>query len=211
MPDFCTCGARLPEDARFCHKCGKPQYDYPGFEVEPEAEVVATPVPPPPPPPPAEISFRNRTAVRVGFVTALIAFLVISATMAIPFPIFLIAALAAGFLAVYFYTRRTGQNLSLISGARMGWITGIFLFSIVIVLFTAVVVTASSQGGFMAMMVQAQQQRPNPYSADITKLLQDPAGLPTLIITGVIAMFIFFAVLPTLGGALGAKLLAKEQ
>ena len=28
--EFCTCGAQLPPDARFCHKCGKPQYDYPG-------------------------------------------------------------------------------------------------------------------------------------------------------------------------------------
>ena len=35
VPEFCTCGAQLPPDARFCHKCGKPQYDYPGVE-EPE-------------------------------------------------------------------------------------------------------------------------------------------------------------------------------
>src|SRR6202034_1529404 len=35
VPEFCTCGAQLPPDARFCHKCGKPQYDYPGLD-EPE-------------------------------------------------------------------------------------------------------------------------------------------------------------------------------
>ena len=23
----CNCGATLPQDARFCHKCGKPQYE----------------------------------------------------------------------------------------------------------------------------------------------------------------------------------------
>ena len=28
VPEYCTCGAQLPPDARFCHKCGKPQYDY---------------------------------------------------------------------------------------------------------------------------------------------------------------------------------------
>ena len=27
MPDSCTCGAQLPPDALFCHKCGKPQRD----------------------------------------------------------------------------------------------------------------------------------------------------------------------------------------
>ena len=210
MPESCTCGARLPEDARFCHKCGKPQYDYPGFEPDPVAEVVAAPVPPPPPAASNEISFRNRTAVRVGFVTALIAFLVIFATMAIS-PVFIIAALAAGFFAVYLYTRRTGQSLSLISGARMGWITGIFLSSITIVLFTIIMVVASSQGGLLAMMEKAQQQQQSPYNAELTKLLQSPDAIPTLLVSGVIAMGLFFIVLPTLGGALGAKLLTKEQ
>src|ERR1700751_3927993 len=23
----CTCGAQLPDDARFCHRCGKPQFE----------------------------------------------------------------------------------------------------------------------------------------------------------------------------------------
>ena len=32
MPEFCSCGAQLPPDALFCHKCGKPQRDI----VEPD-------------------------------------------------------------------------------------------------------------------------------------------------------------------------------
>jgi hypothetical protein len=43
-----------------------------------------------------------------------------------PFVRLPLAFLAAGFLAVYLYSRRTGQTLSIRSGARMGWITGIF-------------------------------------------------------------------------------------
>src|SRR5436305_1359982 len=58
VAERCTCGAQLPPDARFCHKCGKPQYDYPGLETEAVAQA-----PTPPPPPPPEISFRNGTAV----------------------------------------------------------------------------------------------------------------------------------------------------
>ena len=40
VPEYCTCGAKLPEDALFCHKCGKPQR---------EDLIVAEPPPPPPP------------------------------------------------------------------------------------------------------------------------------------------------------------------
>src|SRR5215471_558408 len=40
MPDFCSCGAQLPEDAVFCHKCGKPQREIAAAEPEapPRAE-----------------------------------------------------------------------------------------------------------------------------------------------------------------------------
>ena len=49
MPDFCTCGAELPPDARFCHRCGKPQRE----EVIPETaerrvEIAAAVAPVPP-------------------------------------------------------------------------------------------------------------------------------------------------------------------
>ena len=37
MPETCTCGAQLPPDSLFCHKCGKPQREI----AEPE---VLTPV-----------------------------------------------------------------------------------------------------------------------------------------------------------------------
>ena len=109
MPDFCTCGAQLPPDARFCHKCGKPQYDYPGIVEEPEPEA--------PPPLPAkapllvipEIGFHNRLAVRIGFIAALAAVFVNLAPLPLPLVRSVIAFLAAGFLAVFLYSRRTGQ------------------------------------------------------------------------------------------------------
>ena len=148
MPDFCTCGAQLPPDARFCHKCGKPQYDYPDFSepVEPKEEVVAE-IPRIAAALPLEISFHNRLAVRIGFLAALAAVLLFLFPLPFPLPRLLIAVLAAGFLAVFLYTRRTGQMLSIRSGARMGWITGIFSFTLVSLLMTAAMVAISNQGG----------------------------------------------------------------
>ena len=210
MPDSCTCGARLPEDARFCHKCGKPQYDYPGFEPDPVPEVVAAPIAAPPPPTSNEISFSNRTAVRVGFVAALIAFLLFVIPLPFPLPRLMIAFLAAGFLAVYLYGRRTGQRLSIRSGARMGWITGIFSFTIVTVQFVAGVLVTSKDGGIAALL-KAQLPPGDARSEEVLKMLQEPSALAVMMIFVLLMMFLLLTVLPTLGGALGAKVLAKEQ
>ena len=151
MPEFCTCGAQLPPDARFCHKCGKPQYDYPGLdEPEPAAppvEVASLPQASPLVQLSGEISFHNRLAVRIGFIAALTAVFVFLVPLPFPFLRLLVAFVAGGFFAVFLYSRRTGQMLSIRSGARMGWITGIFSFTMLSVLFAVVMVKISSDGG----------------------------------------------------------------
>jgi hypothetical protein len=208
VPDFCTCGAQLPPDARFCHKCGKPQYDYPGLTEE-----TAAPTPPPlpvaPVQTPLEISFHNRLAVRIGFLAALTAVLLFMFPLPFPLLRLLLAFLAAGFLAVFAYTRRTGQMLSIRSGARMGWITGIFSFTFVTILFTAAMVAISNEGGLMKFF--RSQLPPNDARTEkLAQALSDPAGLAGMLVFSVIIMFIILTVLPVLGGALGAKVLAKE-
>ncbi len=210
MPDFCTCGAQLPPDARFCHKCGKPQYDYPDLSepepVEPVEEVVAQVVTPALP---LEISFHNRLAVRIGFLAALAAVLLF--LFPLPFPLLrlLVAALAAGFLAVFLYTRRTGQMLSIRSGARMGWITGIFSFTLVSMLMTAAMVAISNQGGLQKFF-RSQLPMNDARTQTLTQALDDPAALAGGMFFALILMFVVLTALPMIGGALGAKVLAKE-
>src|SRR5437868_1931794 len=136
VPEFCTCGAQLPPDARFCHKCGKPQYDYQASfdQAEPEPEAAQ------PQPAVAElqplqvstdISFHNGLAVRIGFIAAMGAVFLLLIPVPLPYLRLLVAPLAAGYFAVFLYSRRTGQVLSVSSGRRMGWITGILSFVIV--------------------------------------------------------------------------------
>jgi hypothetical protein len=209
VPDFCTCGAQLPPDARFCHKCGKPQYDYPGLEEETPAEA-----PPPLPTPaqvqtPLEISFHNRIAVRIGFLAALTAVLLFMFPLPFPFLRLLLAFIAAGFLAVFAYTRRTGQMLSIRSGARMGWITGIFSFTFVTILFTVAMVAISNEGGLVKFF--RSQLPPNDARTEqLTQALNNPATLAGGLVFSVLMLFIILTALPVLGGALGAKVLAKE-
>lgn len=211
VPEYCTCGAQLPPDARFCHKCGKPQYDYMPVaeEVEPE------PVPQPPLPElqpvrfSTDISFRNGLAVRIGFVAAMGAVMIALLPVPLPFLRLPIAFVAAGFLAVFLYSRRTGQTLSIRSGARMGWITGVFSFTLVTVLFTVATVAVSSQGGFVQ---QIRSQFPaNDARADmIEQALSSPAMIIGLVALYLMLFFVVFTALPIIGGALGAKVLAKE-
>jgi len=210
VPDYCTCGAQLVPEARFCHKCGKPQFDW----HPPEAPSEKPPQQVEPAPTEADISFRNRTAVRIGLAMAALASVLIS----LPMPMYvnviwmLMWLVAAGFLAVYFYERRTGQGLSVRKGARMGWITGVFCFAIATIFFTITMVAISRRGG-LAQFYLEQLGAQGGRSADVEQLLEmleQPAGAATLVFLTLLLLFFLFTLLPTLGGAMGAKLLARE-
>ena len=214
VPEFCTCGAQLPPDARFCHKCGKPQYDYPGLD-EPEPAPVMLPVEVATLPQPpsvqfsAEIGFHNRLAVRIGFIAALTAVFVFLVPLPFPFLRLLIAFVAGGFFAVFLYSRRTGQMLSIGSGARMGWITGIFSFTMLSVLFAVVMVKISNDGG-LAKYLLSQLPPNDARSESVAQAFNDPAMLVVLVLLSLGMLFIVLTALPIIGGALGAKVLEKE-
>jgi len=209
VPDFCTCGAQLPPDARFCHKCGKPQYDYPGL-VEETPEPVAYVAPEAVAAPPVlEIGFHNRMAVRIGFLAGLVAVFLFLFPWPLPILQLIVVPPAAGFLAVFLYTRRTGQMLTVRSGMRMGWITGVFCFIFMSLLTTAAVVANSNQGRleeFLKSQIPANDAR-----SDVVKqLLNDPTALGLVMLLGLFMLFVMLTALPMLGGALGAKVLARE-
>src|SRR6516164_2093281 len=101
MPDYCSCGAELPPDALFCHKCGKPQREIVEPETAPKPAVIITPAEFAPSQDAAPPTFRNPVAIKialfVGGIGTLLSFL--------PY----INFFGAGFFAVFFYRRRTGR------------------------------------------------------------------------------------------------------
>jgi hypothetical protein len=185
--------------------CAKPQREE---EVQvPETETFHAP-PPPPPLFSAQVSFRNRVAVQIALMTASIAAL-LCWVFIFGFVIWLPAA---GFLAVHLYHRRTGQSLSTGAGARMGWLTGSFLFGITALLFVISVIAFANSETALATLQQQMRSVPwgDPNSAaQAVKMLQNPA---TLIIGLLCFLPFLFAVIMSFcaaGGALGAKILAK--
>ncbi len=216
MPEFCSCGAELPPDARFCHKCGRPQRpDAVAEEVEPPPTFIPPPPPPaapPPPPSPAVVSFRNPVAVRVGLLAASLAALL----SWIPFLNlgFLVWWAAAGFYAVYLYRRRTGQLLTTGGGLRLGWITGILTFAIMTVLFTlAIIPAAVSAGGLGAVFEEQIRNMPagDPNVEEALRLFQSSAGVAAVLTVMLLMFFGLITLMCTVGGALGARIVGRQD
>jgi zinc ribbon protein len=212
MPEFCTCGAELPPDARFCHKCGKPQRE----EIVPETVArppeIATAAPPPSAASgssPQRVNFHNATAVRIGLLMAGLASLLSALpAMALGLPGLAIWWIGAGFLSVYIYRRRTGQFLTVDSGLRMGWITGLLGSTITSVVFTVSVVPLIRGGGLAAIY---QEQFHKMYGNDpnvqqALKMLENPSSLALVVVFVLLFFFLIITFLCTAGGALGAKL-----
>jgi hypothetical protein len=208
VPERCTCGAQLPEDALFCHKCGKPQRDLVSVE-EPEVAPAPPPIPVAAPPPLVVIGFHNGPAVRIALSMGLLAFmcLLVVGQLALPQALTFVWLAAAGFLAVFLYRRSTGQRLSVMNGARLGWISGIFGFVIVTIIL-ALFVIALSEPSVVATLREQVKTRGIP-EANLDQMiaaLHSPSG-----VTQVVGLFfLLFTVLPAFGGAVGAKLLDRD-
>jgi hypothetical protein len=201
MPDYCTCGALLPTDALFCHKCGKAQRELlpAAATIEPDAASPSIPaIAAPAFATPAAryampVSFRNpaalRTALFVGIAGGLIGNL-------LP----LIAWLAAGFFAVYFYRRRTHDRLDVAAGMRLGWLTGLIMFTMFAIEFAA-------KGLSGALTAQLEDMKSMPFYSSDPRFIQSlhamTSGPGLLVLLGF--GFILIVCLSVAGGALGAK------
>ena len=201
MPDYCSCGAQLPDDALFCHKCGKPQRhlvavgpEIPAGEDPPAPASVAKTEPLP-------LNFHNPVAVRialiVGLVTTLLSWL----------PLLNIVLWAAGgFFAVFLYRRRTGHLLDVRDGVQMGWITGVLTFTTTVVIFTATLLPAALSGGVGALIQAQFKNATDPRLQEVLKMFESGPGLAFLLVITLFLMFVFIIVLSIAGGALGAKM-----
>ncbi len=170
-------------------------------EVKPPARV--EPVKPPPLP---EVGFGNPQAVRIGLMVALLSFfasMLSGGIVILPF----VWLVGAGFLSVYWYGRRTGQWLTMGSGARMGWMTGLFAFVILLVLLTTLVLAISDPGIASKLIAEMKARGADVTGETVMEAFRSPGGIVQIVLVS----FVVFTVFPTLGGALGAKLLRRSR
>ena len=156
----------------------------------------------------AEISFHNGLAVRVSLIAAAVAVLLLGVAGVMGDPglqtiASLGLALGSGFFAVYLYRARSGKPLSVLSGARLGWITGVFSFLILLVLIT-ITFLALSDPSFKAAMQKELEKAGKPSELQV---LERPAE----VVLGFATIFVTLAMMASVGGAMGAKVLGSEE
>jgi hypothetical protein len=205
MADYCSCGAKLPDDALFCHKCGKPQREV--VAPEPQVEVRPEIVPPTAPLPPLAINFHNPIVVRIALLVA------ISTTVLSLFLPF-VNWLAGGFFAVFLYRRKTGKSLNVSAGVRIGWLTGIVAFGLAAIVFTAQQLQAALSGKLGSTILAQMKNMPSQDPAmveQIRKFIETGPGIAMFLFFSLAALFIFVTCLSMAGGAIGAKLVGSSD
>jgi hypothetical protein len=215
VQERCTCGAVLPDGARFCHKCGKPQFEEDAALINQAAEEGTLEAPPlavtaqdvaQPKSAGPGISFRNSRAVLISLLVAagaMLCFLPLALVAAPLFPVFLCAV---GFIAVRIYKGRSQEPLTTSAGARLGWMTGLWLFLVTAVLLALTSVIVASPTGWEQLRAAWAQV---PQTAKLLDLSQHDLLMQML--TMLPFSFLLLTLLPGLGGILGAKFLTRRR
>jgi hypothetical protein len=204
MPQICTCGAQLPPDSLFCHKCGKPQREI--LAPEPAAPPNPSPVTIAPPPAFTPAPPRFATPVTLRNPAALqIALFVGAAAMLLSSFLPLVNWLAAGFFAVFFYRRKTHNSMNVGAGLRLGWITGLVMFTMWGIFFMALGFSGKLTPIFQEQLKNLPTNN-DPYLQQMAQFMGSGAGLVVLLAVG----FVFITCLSMAGGALGAKMVGRD-
>ena len=124
--------------------------------------------------------------------------------------------IAAGFLCVLFYRRRSfDANLTSGLGARLGALSGMLGFGI-FALLTGLETALFHSGGELRNALrqaidQAASRNTEPQAQQMLQYLKSPQGLALVMIMGLMMMFVLFLILSSLGGVLGAVMLRRKE
>jgi hypothetical protein len=144
-------------------------------------------------------------AVRIGLLVASVA--AVLNTMPLLSFLFIIWSASAGFIAVVLYRRSTGQLLSIRSGAKLGWITGVLISVIMSTLYSIVLAANSNLLKDLRDQVRAMT---NGDPAALS-FLDNPYSLAAFIVVTLIMMFAIYTGACVAGGALGARITREDR
>ena len=198
----------MPEDARFCHRCGKPQLEDDIARLNTPDPIVPVTVDRAAPVLPLSVvgvSFRDTRAVLISILVAAGTLVGITAVGLVAPVLVPLILCAAGFLAVRFYRGQSAEPISTVAGAQLGWMTGLWLFVVVAMICAMLAIYVANPQGWEQLKQNVTQlhQYANLPSSQHDFLMQLLLNVPL--------SFFFLTLLPGLGGVLGAKLSARRR
>jgi hypothetical protein len=152
------------------------------------------------------ISFKNTRAVLISLVVALGALIGLMAISLLIAPLAPLVLCAAGFVAVRMYRRQSGETLTTAAGARLGWMTGLWLFLIVAILCTLVALMVANPDAWQQLKAGWSKL---PQASKLLSLSQHDFEMQLLV--SLPFSFLFLTLLPGLGGMLGARMSAGRR
>jgi hypothetical protein len=128
---------------------------------------------------------------------------------------FLLALPLGGVVSVLLYRRLSmGIEPSPRTGFRLGALSGLFVFGLVMILMAAVTLTRHNEGELHSQVIkivqQAQARNPDPQARQAFEYFMTPQGMALMMIVGFIFMGVLFVLLSGLGGAISASLLRRK-
>lgn len=215
MDEFCTCGTKLVPDALFCHRCGRalrpllPEEE--AAEPEPVQSVpdrVVLSAPEPAAAAPGDI--RNRIAVRSALVAAALSQLLLNllpVLKSIPvlgdllvFLGFFALIMGGGWYSSFLFERRSGEPASPRSGARLGWICGIFSFVISTIFLSLFALMLVNSGA--AQEANRKNAVALGLPADVMDQMMSVIKNPAALVLLLVFLFVLLTLMSSLGGML---------
>jgi hypothetical protein len=218
VPHPCSrCGAAVDDSSPFCPACEAPQVRFVPSEsvrdtvqLHPEtAPPPAAPIPqveprnlPYPPARPPDQTRLLRAVVYAGAIGSLLSLLPLA---------FLIGLPLAGVLAVRFYRGRfLGLPVPPRLGFRLGALSGLFAFLMLVLVRTISISVSGGGGEFREGLVQtihrAQAMNPDPQAQRVFNFFLTQQGMALMIIIGLLFTLAVFVLLAGVGGLISASM-----
>jgi len=202
------CGNPVEDGVAFCAHCGAPQIRVALADSEPEQSIPGAP------PPPSIASttspFRDRTGPSQviywahGLPAAALAGVIAAVGMMF---VGIFGGLAAGFLAVLLYRRRTqGGLLFPRAGARLGAVSGVLGFAI----FALITVPTGLLRTVLEAILKFASQRSDAQLQALTERWLETLKTPGGLAAWLISVFVFLILASAVGGALGGAILSRR-
>jgi hypothetical protein len=128
---------------------------------------------------------------------------------------FIVTLPLGGFLSVLLYRRFSGgTEPSPRTGFRLGAISGLFVFGLLMIVVAAGTLALHSEADAHAQVIQmihqAQARNPDPQARQRFEYLTTPQGMAFLMVVGFIFTGVLFVALSGAGGAISASLLRRK-